>query len=182
MPLLVAFAGATSGTWTVEHHRNICGPPLPEVSHVSVIEGAAASGSDDGAAWVLRGVTSHERYMTRGERETLVLRQETLARPSSTCAALIAITKSDAWWDLAQDERRQILEARSRHIAIGLEHLPAIARRLHHGRDLSEAFDFLTWFEFAPEDGGSFDDVTERLRATEEWTYVEREVDLRLTR
>ena len=57
-----------------------------------------------------------------------------------------------------------------------------MARRLHHGRDLGEAFDFLTWFEYAPADGGRFEELVARLRETEEWTYVEREVDIRLAR
>ena len=80
----------------------------------------------------------------------MVARQESLSRVESTRAALIPITKSEAWWELAQDERRQIFEESSRHVATGLEYVPAVARRLHHGRDLGEPFDFLTWFEFAP--------------------------------
>ena len=67
-------------------------------------------------------------------------------------------------------------------LAISLEYLPAVARRLHHGRHLAEPFDFLTWFEFAPEDATRFDELVQRLRTTEEWSYVEREVDLRLAR
>jgi hypothetical protein len=46
------------------------------------------------------------------------------------------ITKTDTWWELPQDERRRIFEASSRHVATGLDYLPAVARRLHHGRDL----------------------------------------------
>jgi len=108
--------------------------------------------------------------------------QPPLARPDSTRAALIPVKKSAAWWALTQDERRAIFEERSAHIAIGLGYLPAIARRLHHGRDLGEPFDFLTWFEFAPADVGRFDELVARLRATVEWKYVEREVDVRLSR
>jgi hypothetical protein len=63
-----------------------------------------------------------------------------------------------------------------------MEYLPQIARRLHHGRDLGEPFDFLTWFEFAPEHEGLFDELLARLRASEEWRYVSREIDIRLTR
>jgi hypothetical protein len=59
--------------------------------------------------------------------------------------------------------------------------LAAIARRLFHGRDLGAEFDFLTWFEVATEDQGAFDELLGPLRATEEWTYVEREVDVRLS-
>ncbi len=103
-------------------------------------------------------------------------------RPEATRAALIPITKSEAWWALAQDERRKVLEETSHHIAIGLEYLPAIARRLYHGHDLDEPFDFLTWFEYAPQAAPAFEDLVARLRATREWDYVEREVDIRLAR
>ena len=68
--------------------------------------------------------------------------------PASNSARSIPIRKADAWWDLSQDERRAVFEARSRHIAIGAHYLPAVARRLYHARDLGEPFDFLTWFEF----------------------------------
>lgn len=84
-------------------------------------------------------------------------RQEGLDRRQATHAALIPIKKSAAWWDLAQDDRRAIFEETSQHTAIGMEYLPAIARRLHHSRDLGEPFDFLTWFEFAPADEPAFD-------------------------
>ncbi len=103
-----------------------------------------------------------------------------MGRPGATRAALIPVRKSEAWWDLPQDERRAIIERRSRHIALGLEYLPAIARRLHHSRDLGEPFDFVTWFEFAPAAADAFEELVGRLRATEEWGYVEREVDIRL--
>lgn len=147
-----------------------------------MIEGNAPSQLDDRPAWVLRGVTSNERYVTRSEHNALMRKQEPLGRPSSTCAALIPITKSDAWWELPQDERRRILEESSHHVATGLEYLPAVARRLHHGRDLGEPFDFLTWFEFEPEHADAFEELVDRLRETEEWTYVEREIDIRLLR
>jgi chlorite dismutase len=127
-------------------------------------------------------VTSNERYVSRSEHDALAAQQEPLGREGSTRAALIPITKSEAWWELAQDERRQIFEERSHHIATGLGYLPAIARRLHHGRDLGEPFDFLTWFEFGPEHADAFEELVGRLRETEEWAYVEREIDIRLFR
>ena len=182
MPLLVAFAGGESGPWRIERIQGVSGEPLPAAARLSVLEGAAAAHAGHGATWVLRGVTSNERYVTRREHDELAARQEPLGRPGSTRAALIPIKKSGAWWELAQDERRRIFEESSRHIASGLEYLPAVARRLHHGRDLAEPFDFLTWFEFAPEDAASFEELVRRLRSTEEWSYVEREVDLRLAR
>ena len=108
--------------------------------------------------------------------------QEGLGRPRASRAALIPIRKSEAWWGLAQDQRRAIFEETSRHITIGLDYLPAIARRLYHCRELGEPFDFLTWFEYAPEDSMAFETLVRRLRDTEEWRFVEREVDLRLNR
>jgi hypothetical protein len=63
-----------------------------------------------------------------------------------------------------------------------MEYLPAVARRLHHSRELGEPFDFLTWFEYAPEHADAFEDLVRRLRSTPEWWYVEREVDIRASR
>ena len=125
---------------------------------------------------------SNPRYTNRAELDLLAQRQQGLGRVAATCAALIPIRKTEAWWMLAQDERRAIFEETSRHIAIGVEYLPAVARRLHHSRELGEQFDFLTWFEYAPEDAAAFEMLVHRLRATEEWRYVEREVDIRLDR
>lgn len=61
-----------------------------------------------------------------------------------------------------------------------MKYMPAVARRLYHCRDLGDPFDFLTWFEYAPADAELFEDLVQMLRATEEWTFVEREVDIRL--
>ena len=183
MPQLdVAFVGGSTGTWSIERLETVTGSPLAPASRLEVAEGSAAAGPAGDAAWVLRGVTSNERYTTSGEHQELAARQEPLGRARSTRAALIPVRKSEAWWDLAQDERRRIFEESSHHIATGLEYLPAVARRLHHGRDLGEPFDFLTWFEFAPEHATAFEELVRRLRGTEEWTYVEREIDLRLAR
>jgi chlorite dismutase len=120
--------------------------------------------------------------VTRAEHDALAARQPPLGRPEATRAALIPIRKTEAWWALSQDERRAVFEERSHHIAIGLEYLPSMARRLHHCRDLGEPFDFLTWFEYAPSSAAAFEQLVARLRATEEWSFVEREIDLRLSR
>ena len=130
-------------------------------------------------SWRLAGVASHVRYVERAEKEQLVAVQAPLGRPEATCAALIPIKKSAAWWELTQEERRQIFEDKSQHIAASLKYLPAIARQLYHCRDLGEPFDFLTWFEFEPAHADAFEELVGMLRATEEWNYVEREVDVR---
>jgi hypothetical protein len=181
-PLTVAFAGGSAGRWRIERLDTVAGGPLAPASRLEVIEGPGAARPPGDAVWVLRGVTSNERYVTAGEHRELTARQEPLGRARATRAALIPVRKSEAWWNLAQDERRQIFEESSHHIATGLEYLPAVARRLHHGRDLGEPFDFLTWFEFAHEHAAAFEELVRRLRETEEWTYVEREIDLRLAR
>jgi chlorite dismutase len=178
-PLLVALVGGTSAPWRVERMKTVIGEALPSVQHLSVVEGAGAPVPE--GAWVLRGVTSNERYVTAEEHAALAASQEGLGRPEATRAALIPVRKSAAWWDLSQDQRRAMFEERSRHVGLGLEFLPAVARRLHHGRDLGEPFDFLTWFEYAPEHTHSFEQLVNRLRTSEEWQHVEREIDIRLT-
>jgi chlorite dismutase len=177
---LTVFAGGQVGQWRVEGIEPVTGPALPAVSRLAISDGTDLG--DSGAAWALRGLTSNARYTRRDEQAALAARQAGLGRPEATRAALIPITKSQAWWALAQDERRKLFEETSHHIAIGLEYLPAIARRLYHGHDLDEPFDFLTWFEYAPQDAPAFEDLVARLRATPEWDYVDREVDIRLAR
>ncbi len=180
-PLAVTFAGGATGGWRVDRVEQVRGEGLDRVPRLAVVEGSGAP-IPSGARWVLQGVTSNERYATEQEREALLAVQEPLGRPSATRAALIPIKKSVNWWALAQDERRAIFEERSHHIGTGLGYVPAIARRLHHSRDLGQPFDFLTWFEYALTAADAFEELVGRLRATEEWAYVEREVDVRLIR
>src|SRR3954453_3556133 len=130
-PLPVAFAGGARGGWRVVSSAPVTGPALAAGERGAGIGGSGAV--PDAAAWVLRGVTSHARYTTRAEQAALAAVQPPLGRPDATRAALIPVRKSEAWWALAQDERRGILEERSHHIALGLR-LAAVARRLHHGR------------------------------------------------
>lgn len=177
----VTFVGGDSGEWAVERIDAIRGLSLGRVLTVQKVEGSEFMVAE-GGAWALRGVRSNERYLQRQEKVELTKIQADLGRPGYDCAALIPMSKSKAWWELPQDERRAILEERSHHIATGSQYLPAIARRLFHGRDLGADFDFLTWFEFAARDRGAFDELVGTLRRTEEWQYVEREVDLRLNR
>jgi hypothetical protein len=177
MPV-TTFAGGTEGPWEVIRIEVVRGAPLEAVEHLAIIQGDPAPGS----TWALRGIPSYERYVTRAEHGELAARSPELGRPEATRAALIPIAKSEEWWQLPQDERRAIFEERSHHIATGLRYVPAVARRLYHGRDLAEPFDFLTWFEYAPANGEAFEELVSVLRATEEWTYVVREIDIRLAR
>ena len=125
VPLLTSFVGGDAGSWIVTRIDRITGPSLPRVRQVAVIEGAGAPLPPD-PMWVLRGVVGHERYTTREEHKTLARRHGNLGRPTATNAALIPVSKSSAWWQLSQDERRAIFEETSHHIAIGMEYLPAL--------------------------------------------------------
>ncbi len=178
---LFSLSGAASGPWRVRSIDAVRGATLPAAAALDV---RAGSGAPDDALWSLHGMSSNARYLTREEKTRLLEAQEELGRAGATHAALIPIRKSAAWWALTQDERRAIVETQLQHIRIGLRYLPAVARRLLHCRDLSETapFHFLTWFEFAPDDEPAFDALLVQLRASPEWRYVEREVDIRLTR
>jgi hypothetical protein len=168
------FTGGDSGAWRITSIAAVQGEALPLAPLLSI--GGLGTG-----AWTLRGTASHLRYTTANERRQLQAKQEGLGRPESTCAALLPIRKTAEWWAMAQDERRAVYEQGS-HLPIGLDYLPGVARKLYHSRDLGEDFDFLTWFEFAPEEEAAFDHMLERLRGCAEWGYVDREVDIRLTR
>lgn len=180
-PLTVSFVAGSEGAWRMDRVQACRGESLTTASRLGVLEGPP-SGTGADADWTLTGFTGELRYTFATERRTLAAIQAPLGRREATCAALIPIRKNATWWNLAQDERRAIFEERSRHIAIGRDHLPAVARRLHHCRRLGGPFDFITWFEYAREAEPAFDAMLARLRASEEWCYVEREVDIRLTR
>ncbi len=179
-PLPVAFLAGSSGPWRIDRIESVIGEGLAPADRLTMVEGPADLTAP--TAWTLRGTTGNARYDNRSELTAMAARQEGLGRPTATLAALIPIRKTAAWWDLAQDERRAIFEERSGHVALSLNYLPAIARRLHHSREMGEPFDFLTWFEYAPDHQAAFEDLVGGLRRTEEWTYVDREVDVRLTR
>jgi Chlorite dismutase len=178
---LFAFAGGSDGDWRVTNMTTVAGEPLASVSHVTVLSETPPQLLPV-PRWTLRGITSNERYVTRDEKTGLVEKQPGLGRPEAVCAALIPIRKTAAWWSLPQDERRKIFEEQSNHVRTGMRFLPAIARRLHHCRDLGsdEPFDFLTWFEYAPADAAAFDQLVAQLRASPEWAFVSRETDIRL--
>ncbi|MES2575263.1 MAG: chlorite dismutase family protein [Bacteroidota bacterium] len=173
------FIGDNSGEWEVTSMRAVKGNPIASVSHLTKVPRHDLVQSETGI-WSLKGVISNLRYTEKEDKDKLAAVQQDLGRSTSTLAAFIPIRKSEAWWNLAQDERRKIMENKSQHTHTGMKYLPAIARKLFHSRDLGEAFDFLTWFEYAPADADAFEELLDTLRKTEEWTYVNREIDIRL--
>jgi len=177
---LVRFVGGKSGMWRVLTIRPVQGDVLPQAERIAVCRGDESSPLE--SQWTLSGVISNIRYVERPEQQELTLKQAPLGRSEATMAALIPIRKTAAWWNLTQEERRSIFEKKSHHIAEGVKYLPSIARQLYHGRDIGEPFDFLTWFEYAPEYSEAFEELVRTLRKTEEWRFVDREIDIRLMR
>ena len=182
--MFTTFRGGQSGAWRITALSPVTGEALAPVASLSVVHSAAIALPllPSQTSWRLAGVVSHPRYVERAEKLQLTELQAELGRIEAGSAALIPIKKSAAWWELTQEERRRIFEDRSHHIAGSLKYLPMIARQLYHCRDLGEPFDFLAWFEFAPENTALFEDLVGTLRASEEWRYVEREVDVRVVR
>lgn len=174
------FIGGDTGIWKVISMVTICGQPLEKAPYIDILPNSLDTLNT--GVWTLTGFTSNVRYAEKAEREKLLASQSDLGRPLATCAALIPIRKTETWWSMAQDERRKIFEAKSHHTETGLKYLPAIARRLYHCRDIGQPFDFLTWFEYAPEDSDNFEELVKALRETEEWKYVDREIDIRLVK
>lgn len=180
---VLRFQAGDTGQWSIECVAAVKGGTLAPAARLAVESSLSGSmSSDRGAVWTLTGFVSNARYSTAAELKRMSSVSPQLGRPEATCAALIPIKKTPAWWALGQDERRAIFEERSGHIRKAMNYVPEVARQLHHSRDLGEPFDFLTWFEFAPEHQAAFDAMLAELRATEEWHYVEREVDVRLSR
>ena len=174
------FIGGDIGEWEVIHMNPVCGLPLETVKYIDILPNL--TNNLNKGVWTLTGFTSNVRYAEKDEREQLIAVQADLGRQLATCAALIPIRKTESWWTMAQDERRKIFEAKSHHTETGLIYLPAIARRLYHCRDIGQPFDFLTWFEYAPDDSDKFEELVKSLRETEEWKYVDREIDIRLVK
>jgi hypothetical protein len=180
--MFTTFRGGQSGAWRITLNSAVRGEGLAAVPALTITQSASIALPilPSATAWRLAGTASHLRYVEKAEKEQLAEKQAPLGRKEASFAALIPIRKSAAWWELSQDERREILEAKSHHISSSLKYLPQVARQLYHCRDLGEPFDFITWFEYAPEHAAQFEELVAMLRTTEEWTFVEREVDVRL--
>jgi len=182
-PRLFTFLAGHQGKWVITKTKAIVGAPLPPATRIDIINGNVEN-PPQGTAWIIQGATSNERYVTHNEKQLLLAKQTPIeTRPNATQAAIILIRKNENWWALTQNERRAIFEDTSQHIKTGMKYLPAIARRLHHCRDLpnTQPFDFITYFDFPPQDTSAFDEMLAELRATQEWKFIDREFDIRLT-
>lgn len=172
------YLGGNRGDWAVTHATARRGEPLAGVTHVDIVNGSVAR-TPPGVAWMLSGLVHHTRYVTR---EDAGFPSRATQRPaaSATCAALIAVRRSRASWDVMQAGRDDLLQPFP-----GLQVrrlLSTIIGRWQHPRDLSDQFETVTWFEYASHDAAAFDDLLAEWRASEEWSYVDRECELRLIR
>jgi len=161
----VAFVAGFEGLWLIEGMTAPVGEPLPPAARLSVVEGAAAEIAE--GRWVLRGVVA-------GQGEDARVDQLPLGRPDARCAALLAVRMSPAWWERAEEDRRAL--------SANIEHGPTVSRRIHRARDRDEPFDVLTWFECPPDRHAELDGLVASLRDSGEWSYVAREVEIRLIR
>ncbi len=175
------YVGGATGSWRVDQIETFSGPDLTPVSHLEILGGRLGR-VPQGTAWVLPAVVSSTRYITREDPRPAESSRSPVPESREPSAALVLIRKSDEWWNLAGATRQDIIEARSRQVDARLRMLPAIARRFTLHRDGSDAFDFLTWFEFDAQDSALINDLARAIRATDEWNYVEREIEIRLSK
>ena len=82
MKRVATFVGGDTGIWRVTKMKAVAGPPLKRVDRIEVVEGNLAA-LPSGGKWLIRGVTSNDRYTTRKEHEMLLSRQPALGRPEA---------------------------------------------------------------------------------------------------
>lgn len=178
---MMHYVGGSTGSWRVDQIKTFSGPELASVTHLEIV-GGHMDRVPQGATWVLPGVVSSTRYIAREEPRRLEPSNAFTSEARTPSAALVLIRKSEEWWNLAGETRQDIIEARSRQIDARLRRRQPFARRLTLQRDASHAFDFLTWFEFDAKDATLIDELSRAIRATDEWNYVEREIEIRLSK
>ncbi len=171
--------------YRIEAVRNVRGEPLTGLEagtkfvRLESISELPSGGGD------LFGVTQHLVYTRAAERPDLVTTP--LPGQDALCV-VIPLTKSEAWWQLALDEREAMFRGATRagHVEVGLAYARIILRKLYHSRPLpGSAWDFVTYFEFAPAHRPQFEALLAGLRdpaKNPEWNYVERESEIWLSR
>lgn len=74
----------------------IAGKAIPSAARLDIVPGSISQ-QPNRAKWLLRAITSSERYVIRDERDQLVAEQPGLRCPEAVCAALIPICKNASW-------------------------------------------------------------------------------------
>lgn len=171
--------------YRVETVRTVCGAPLPGIAPGAELLRLESTSELPAGSGDLVGVLQHLGYTRAGERAAIATTSP--PGPDATCV-VIPITKSEAWWQLALDERDALFRGagRSGHVELGLPYARTVVRKLYHSRPLPGAgFDFVTYFEFEPARRGEFETLVAALRDPErnpEWRYVARETEIWLSR
>src|SRR3954447_26732117 len=107
--IMMTLVAGSEGPFRIDSIRAHRGEPLLSAARLLVRPGGLTPLSADAGAvsWALAGATGAPRYTVRREQDALTSVQEGLGRPQASQAAFIGLRKSDAWWSLAADERRQ---------------------------------------------------------------------------
>jgi len=154
-------------------------------------EGLAGGSEASRSLFAVQATIQHLVYTSGEQRNELVARS---SKGSGPLAVIIPLRKTDAWWALAQDERQAFFVPGKHgrgHAAIGFPYADRIFRRLYHARYAApataraERWDFVTYFEFTPDDEGLFRSLLGELRdpaINPEWAFVEREMEIWTTR
>jgi hypothetical protein len=169
-------------TYTVTNVVTVSGAPLGLSADGQLFRFEASSAPPQHVTG-LTGVAQHLGYTEQPLREALVAASRTELRSGS--AVLIPITKSKGWWDLAQDQRLELLRSKATgagHFEIGQRYSHLIYRRLLHARYVPHSqWDFLTYFEFPSDLESAFRELLAELRdpvKNPEWCFVERESEV----
>jgi chlorite dismutase len=172
--------------YRVETTTRVSGAPFDALEPGARLTRIESSAPFPPTSGPLVAVTQHLVYTHARERRELVAAS---APESGPVAVLIPIKKSDVWWAMAQDERDVFFRptpSSTGHIPIGMEYAQRIHRRLYHARYAGGGeWDFLTYFEFPAERAGDFRTLLRALRDPDlnpEWSYVERETEIWLTK
>ncbi|HEU0122088.1 MAG TPA: chlorite dismutase family protein [Bryobacteraceae bacterium] len=108
--------------------------------------------------------------------------------PAPCRAVLIPLRKSKSWWDLDASSRRAYFHAsptHPNHTDVAAPYIKQIHRRLFHARGTTPDYDFLTYFEFLPQDESAFRKLLAALRDVRrnpEWNYIDREWEIWMTK
>jgi len=95
-----AFVAGDMGAWRIMSMRTVFGTRLSPASHLNFLAAERLT-PETRSAWILLGLVSNVRYLTRPELTALRAKQEPLGRPAARRAALIPIKKTAEWWELA---------------------------------------------------------------------------------
>jgi hypothetical protein len=131
------------------------------------------------------GATTHVVYTDSATRTELA---QISAQESGPTAVLIPIRKTTEWWALAREQRQAYVMdgAPNGHLAIGRRYAARIYRRLYQARYLpGSSWDFLTYFEFPPDEAAAFSALLAELRDLDrnpEWAFVDREAEVWMRR